>query len=50
MCKKIIDNNTNKIYNSCSEASHYLMISPSIITNSLQKRYKVSKWNFSYYE
>ena len=50
MCKKIIDNNTGKLYNSCSEASKLLNISPSLITNSLQKKYKTSKWNFSYYE
>jgi len=50
MCKKIKDNNTGKIYDSCSEASKYLNISPSLITNSLKKKYKISKWNFSYYE
>jgi len=50
MCKKIIDNNTGILYNSCSEASKLLGISPSLITNSLQKIYKISKWNFSYYE
>ena len=27
-----------------------LNISPSLITNSLKKKYKISKWNFSYYE
>ena len=50
MCKKIIDNNTGKVYNSCSEASKSINISPSLITNSLQKKYKTSKWNFSYHE
>ena len=50
MCKKIIDNNAGIIYDSCGEASKLLDISPSLITNSLQKKYKTSKWNFSYYE
>jgi hypothetical protein len=50
MCKKIKDNNTGIIYDSCSKASEYLHISPSLITNSLKKKYKISKWNFSYYE
>jgi group I intron endonuclease len=50
MCKKIIDNNTHIIYNSCTEASLSLNISMSLISNSLKKIYKKSKWNFNYYE
>jgi group I intron endonuclease len=50
MCKKIIDNNTGIIYNSCTEASLSLGISMSLISNSLNKIYKKSKWNFNYYE
>jgi group I intron endonuclease len=50
MNKKIKDNNTGEIYNSCTEASKKLKISPSLITNSLKKKYKTSKWNFTYYE
>jgi len=50
MLKKIIDNNTGIIYNSCTEASLKLDISMSLISNSLKKIYKKSKWNFSYYE
>jgi group I intron endonuclease len=50
MCKKIKDNNTGIVYDSCSEACKKLNILPSIITNSLKKKYKTSKWNFSYYE
>lgn len=50
MFKKIIDNNTGIIYNSCTEASLKLDISMSLISNSLKKIYKKSKWNFSYYE
>lgn len=50
MCKKIIDNNTGIIYNSCTEASMDLNISMSLISNSLKKIYKTSKWNFNYYE
>ena len=50
MLKKIIDNNTGKIYNSCTEASLALNISMSLISTSLKKIYKKSKWNFSYYE
>jgi group I intron endonuclease len=50
MCKKIIDNNTGIIYNSCTEASINLNISMSLISNSLKKIYKKSKWNFNYYE
>jgi group I intron endonuclease len=49
MCKKIIDNNTNIVYNSCTEASLSLGISMSLISNSLSKMYKKSKWNFNYY-
>jgi group I intron endonuclease len=50
MLKRIIDNNTGIIYNSCTEASLDLGISMSLISNSLKKLYKKSKWNFSYYE
>jgi group I intron endonuclease len=50
MLKKIIDSNTGTIYNSCTEASLILNISPSLISNSLKKIYKKSKWNFNYYE
>jgi len=50
MLKKIIDNNTGIIYNSCTEASLNLNISLTLISNSLKKIYKKSKWNFSYYE
>jgi group I intron endonuclease len=50
MCKKIIDNNTGLIYSSCTEASLSLGISMSLISNSLNKIYKKSKWNFNYYE
>jgi group I intron endonuclease len=48
MFKKIKNNNTGVIYNSCTEASKDLNISLSIISNSLNKLYKKSKWNFSY--
>lgn len=50
MSKKIIDNNTGIIYNSCTEASLSLNISMTLISNSLNKIYKKSKWNFGYYE
>jgi len=50
MLKKIINNNTGIIYNSCTEASLDLNISMTLISNSLKKVYKKSKWNFSYYE
>ena len=50
MLKRIIDSNTGIIYNSCTEASLILNISPSLISNSLKKIYKKSKWNFNYYE
>jgi group I intron endonuclease len=49
MYKKIINNNTGIIYNSCTEASLSLGISMSLISNSLNKIYKKSKWNFNYY-
>jgi group I intron endonuclease len=41
--KKIKDNNTGKIYNSCTEASKDLGISLTLISNSLNKIYKTSK-------
>jgi group I intron endonuclease len=50
MLKRIIDSNTGIVYNSCTEASLILNISPSLISNSLKKIYKKSKWNFNYYE
>lgn len=46
--KSIKDLNSNKVYNSCTEASLDLNISLSIISNSLNKMYKKSKWNFVY--
>ena len=49
MKKRIIDNNTGIIYNSCTEASLSLNISMTLISNSLNKIYKKSKWDFSYY-
>jgi group I intron endonuclease len=50
MYKKIIDNNTGIIYDSCTEASLDLGISMTLISNSLNKIYKKSKWEFNYYE
>ena len=47
--KRIIDLNTGKIYNSCTEAAQDNNISPSIISNSLNGLYKKSKWNFKHY-
>ena len=46
--KPIKDLNTNKIYNSCTEAALDLNISLTLISNSLNKLYKRSKWNFIY--
>lgn len=48
MYKRIKDNNTGKIYNSCSEACNDLKISPALISHSLKKKYKHSKWDFTY--
>ena len=47
--KRIIDLNTGKIYNSCTEAAQDNNISLSIISNSLNGLYKKSKWNFKHY-
>ena len=48
MFKKIKNNNTGKIYNSCTEACKDLGIPPALISHSLKKKYKNSKWDFIY--
>ena len=46
--KPIKDLKTNKIYNSCTEAALDLNISLTTLSNSLNKIYKKSKWDFRY--